>query len=179
MVQQDIQVTDTWLYASSEKLRSDPPSLTAWYQASEISYRGDFQAFSLSASAVQGEQLYDPYGYHRYAEGTLGTDKGYTGQFIDEATGLAYDHARYYLRHIGVFLSPDSVQGNAQGMDPYAYVGGTAETRTDPTGQRVCDPTGYGGCKPPPTKNPPADPTGGCGSGRHLTDSGCAPDGST
>jgi len=84
---------------------------------------------SLSASAVQGEQLYDPYGSHRYAEGTPGTDKGYTGQFIDAATGLAYDHARSYLRHIGVFLSPDHVQGNAQGMDPYSYMGAIRKRR--------------------------------------------------
>jgi RHS repeat-associated protein len=119
---------------------------------------------SLSASAVQGEQLYDPYGYHRYAEGTLGTDKGYTGQFIDAATGLAYDHARYYLRHIGVFLSPDHVQGNAQGMDPYTYVGGNPETQTDPTGQVNCPAQGScggdsgGGGAPPPPPPPPTNP---------------------
>jgi hypothetical protein len=35
---------------------------------------------------------------------------------------------------VGQFLSADTVQGNAQGMDPYAYVGGNPETRTDPTG---------------------------------------------
>jgi hypothetical protein len=37
----------------------------------------------------------------------------------------------------GQFVSPDGVQGNAQGMDPYAYVEGNPETRTDPTGH--CD----------------------------------------
>jgi RHS repeat-associated protein len=133
---------------------------------------------SLSASAVQGEQLYDPYGSHRYAEGTLGTDKGYTGQFIDAATGLAYDHARYYLRHIGVFLSPDRVQGNAQGMDPYAYVGGNPETKTDPTGQRI-----VGGCDPQ-QQNCSGDGggnggggggNGGCPSGWTPVAGGCAP----
>src|SRR5579875_3967108 len=141
---------------------------------------------SLSANAVQGEQLYDPYGYHRYAEGTPGTDKGYTGQFIDAATGLAYDHARSYLRHIGVFLSPDSVQGNAQGMDPYAYVGGNPETKTDPTGERAagcipgqqgCDPNGTTGtfqcnptCEAPPSGN------GGGGGTSCRSNPGCATD---
>jgi RHS repeat-associated protein len=115
---------------------------------------------SLSASAVQGEQLYDPYGSHRYAEGTPGTDRGYTGQFTDTAAGLSYYNARYYLRHIGVFLSPDHVQGNAQGMDPYAYVGGNPETRTDPTGERMCVEDGDG-----VTCSKPGDGGGSGGSG--------------
>ena len=36
----------------------------------------------------------------------------------------------------GVFLAADSVQGNLQGMQPYGYVGGNPESRTDPTGNR-------------------------------------------
>ncbi len=36
---------------------------------------------------------------------------------------------------MGVFLSPDSVQGNAVGMNPYGYVGGNPETETDPSGR--------------------------------------------
>ena len=43
--------------------------------------------------------------------------------------------ARYYDISAGVFLSADSVQGNLQGMNPYAYVGGNPETHSDPTGQ--------------------------------------------
>jgi hypothetical protein len=49
-------------------------------------------------------------------------------------TGLDYYGARYYDPAIGVFLSADDVQGNAQGMEPYAYVGGNPETDVDPTG---------------------------------------------
>ena len=36
-----------------------------------------------------------------------------------------------------VFLSADTLQGNAQGMNPYAYVDGNPETRTDPSGQAI------------------------------------------
>jgi hypothetical protein len=43
---------------------------------------------------------------------------------------------------VGQFLSADTVQGNAQGMDPYAYVGGNPETKTDPTGQKFTDGNG-------------------------------------
>jgi hypothetical protein len=52
-------------------------------------------------------------------------------------TGLDYDNARWYDPVSGQFLSPDTVQGNAQGMDPYAYVEDNPETRTDLSGQ--CD----------------------------------------
>jgi RHS repeat-associated protein len=68
-------------------------------------------------------------------QGTLGTAKGFTGQYNDSLTGLDYYHARYYDPVVGVFLSADSVQGNMQGVNPYAYVGGNPETDTDPTGQ--------------------------------------------
>jgi hypothetical protein len=47
---------------------------------------------------------------------------------------LDYYNARYYDPVVGVFLSADTVQGNAKGMNPYAYVGGNPETKSDPTG---------------------------------------------
>jgi len=52
----------------------------------------------------------------------------------DPLTRLSYGHMRSYDPLMGQFLSADTVQGNAQGMDPYAYVGENPETRTDPTG---------------------------------------------
>jgi RHS repeat-associated protein len=89
---------------------------------------------SLSSNAVLGEQIYGPYGNQRYVEGTLGTDKGYTGQFYDGVSGLDYYVARYFDPVIGSFLSPDDVEGNMQGANPYAYAMENPETRTDPTG---------------------------------------------
>src|SRR5579875_2333015 len=97
---------------------------------------------SLSAGAIQGEQLYGPYGNQRYLEGSLGTDKGYTGQFVDAVTGLDYYNARWYDPVSGRFLSPDTAQGNGQGKDPYAYVEGNPETMNDPTGKHYTDGNG-------------------------------------
>jgi uncharacterized protein RhaS with RHS repeats len=54
-------------------------------------------------------------------------------------TGLDYYVARYYDPVVGQFLSADTVQGNQQGMAPYAYVGENPETATDPTGERWTD----------------------------------------
>jgi RHS repeat-associated protein len=94
----------------------------------------DHQRFLIAGSAsVQGNQAYGPYGNSRYQAGSLGTAKGFTGQYQD-ATGLDYYNARYYDPVVGRFLSADIVEGNAVGMDPYAYVGDNPETYNDPTG---------------------------------------------
>ncbi len=89
---------------------------------------------------VMGNQVYGPYGNQRATAGTTGTAKGFTGQYHDDLTGLDYYVARYYDPLVGLFLSADSVQGNLQGMNPYAYVNGNPETYTDPTGQRFINP---------------------------------------
>jgi len=96
-------------------------------------------SFSTTAGSagVLGNQSYEPYGKSQYQQGNLGTSKGYTGQDADSLSGLDYYHARYYDPLAGIFLSPDSVQGNAAGMNPYAYVAGNPETATDPTGQFI------------------------------------------
>jgi RHS repeat-associated protein len=121
-----------------------------------------------------GSQLYGPYGNSRSSNGTLPTSIGFTGQRSDSVTGLDYYIARYYDPVVGQFLTADTVQGNAQGMDPYAYVGENPETRTDPTGERPigCQP-GTQGCSPTgvPTPSPQ------CGRGYELKGGTCVQDG--
>jgi RHS repeat-associated protein len=102
------------------------------------------------SAAVQGNQAYGPYGNTRYQVGSMGTAKGFTGQYQD-ATGLDYYGARYYDPVVGRFISADTVQGNGQGMEPYAYVGGNPETNNDPTGQKVvsCAQASHSRCEGP------------------------------
>src|SRR5579884_3695142 len=82
-----------------------------------------FNNLSNGAAQVLGNQIYGPFGNQRVQQGTIGTSKGFTGQYNDGLTGLDYYGARYYDPVIGQFLSADTVQGNPQGMDPYSYVG--------------------------------------------------------
>ncbi|MGB8344075.1 MAG: RHS repeat-associated core domain-containing protein, partial [Ktedonobacteraceae bacterium] len=73
------------------------------------------------AAALSDNQVYDPYGNLLYsANGTMGTTKGYTGQYSDPLTGLDYYVSRYYDPVAGVFLSADTKEGNAPGMNLYA-----------------------------------------------------------
>jgi RHS repeat-associated protein len=134
---------------------------------------------SLSASAITGEQLYVPYGTTRSTVGALGTAKAFTGQEADPLTGLSYYHARWYDPVTGLFVSVDPQEGNAQGVNPYAYVRENPETATDPTGERAagcipgrqgCDPDETTGtyqcthtCEAPPTNSGSGDGgNGGC-----------------
>lgn len=86
------------------------------------------------SGAVQAVELYTPYGAVRYSDGTMPTAYNFTGQRLDTQTGLLYYGARYYDPTSAGFLAADDVQGNAQGINPYAYVKGNPETFTDPTG---------------------------------------------
>ncbi len=47
------------------------------------------------SAALLGNQVYGPYGTQRYNKGTVGTNKGFTGQYNDTLTGLDYYNARY------------------------------------------------------------------------------------
>ena len=98
-----------------------------------------------NSAAVQGNQTYGPYGTGQYSQGSMGTNKGYTGQYADPLSGFDYYNARYYDPVCGIFLSADPVEGNMQGMNLYAYVGGNPETYTDPTGNMYAPPGGGGG----------------------------------
>lgn len=63
------------------------------------------------SAAIQGNQVYSPSGTQRYTSGSMGTAKGFTGQYADALTGLDYYNARYYDPVAGVFVSADTVQG--------------------------------------------------------------------
>jgi len=108
-----------------------------------------------NTATVQGNQVYSPYGSSRYQQGSMGTAKGFTGQYTDSVSGLDYYNARYYDPVVGLFLSIDTISGDMQGMDPYAYVGGNPETFSDPSGQFYAPPPGGGGSGDKPT--PPPD----------------------
>jgi len=105
------------------------------------------------AATLSDNEVYSPYGNLLYsANGTMGTARGYTGQYSDPLTGLDYYVSRYYDPVAGVFLSADTKEGNAQGMNPYAYVAQNPETLTDPSGQYFAPPGGNGNGDP----NPPS-----------------------
>jgi RHS repeat-associated protein len=93
-----------------------------------------------SDGSGQAVQLFSPYGSVNYSWGSMPTTYNFTGQRLDSQTGLLYYNSRYYDPVSERFVRADTVQNNANGMDPYAYVGGNPETMNDPTGQCIHDP---------------------------------------
>jgi RHS repeat-associated protein len=68
---------------------------------------------------------------------TADTDRLYTGQRFDAATGLYYYNARYYDPTLARFISPDTIVpgvGDPQAWNRYAYVLGNPLRYTDPSG---------------------------------------------
>ncbi|GER89975.1 hypothetical protein KDW_41370 [Dictyobacter vulcani] len=84
--------------------------------------------------SVQAVQLFAPFGGTRYSDGSMTTPYNYTGQRLDTQTGLLYYNSRYYDAVSGRFTVADNVETNDSGQDAYAYVHGSPETFTDPSG---------------------------------------------
>lgn len=83
-----------------------------------------------------GTIKYFAFGYTRGTSGTLGTDKLYTGQRLDN-TGLYFYNARYYDAAIGRFISADTLVpnwSNPQSLNRYSYCWNNPLGVTDPSG---------------------------------------------
>ena len=79
---------------------------------------------------------YTPFGETR-TDGNLDTDHLFTGQILDESSGLAFYNARYYDPAIGRFITPDSIVPNplnGQDYNRYTYVRNNPIKYNDPTG---------------------------------------------
>jgi len=99
---------------------------------------------SVTSGAQPGNTQYFPYGATR--SGTVSTTYRFTGQRLDDSTGLYYYGARYYDAALGRFIQPDTIVPNPvnpQALNRYSYVLNNPLRYTDPTGHREDEGTGY------------------------------------
>jgi RHS repeat-associated protein len=95
---------------------------------------------------------YMPFGDRRNSQGTIATDKQFTGQRLD-GTGLYYYNARYYDPAIGRFISADDVQDySPQSLNRYSYNLNNPLKYIDPSGHKPVEPDDYA------PSNQPTDP---------------------
>jgi RHS repeat-associated protein len=90
---------------------------------------------SVTSGAQSGDIKYFPYGATR--SGAVSTTYKFTGQRLDDSTGLYYYGARYYDPALGRFVQADSIvpnPGNPQALNRYSYVLNNPLRFIDPTG---------------------------------------------
>jgi len=111
---------------------------------------------SVTSGAQSGDIKYFPYGATR--SGAVSTTYKFTGQRLDDSTGLYYYGARYYDAALGRFVQADSIvpnPSNPQALNRYSYTLNNPLKYTDPTGHMVAEDS-VGGCDEPPPS--PYDP---------------------
>ncbi len=108
-----------------------------WY------YHGDHLGSSNIMTDRSGNLVdhyeYFAFGKTKYDDTTcsFNVSNRYTGQILDEDTGLYYYNARYYDPELGRFVQPDSIvpsPGDPQPLNRYSYVNNNPLKYIDPSG---------------------------------------------
>ena len=113
-----------------------------------------FHPDNLTSTSIQSDKngnqiqnyLYSAFGQSRYTQSTnlFKVSRRYTGQVLDEGTGLYYYNARYYDPNLGRFTQPDDIipdLANPQSYNRYAYCVNNPLRYTDPTGHEFFNAT--------------------------------------
>jgi RHS repeat-associated protein len=113
----------------------------SWIFSDQLGSTGITYQADGSATA---RQFYYPFGGIRNPGGApvVDTDVGFTGQRLDETTGLMFYQARYYDPVTVRFISADTMipdPGNAQDFNRYSYVRNNPLGYTDPSGNEPDD----------------------------------------
>lgn len=108
-----------------------------------IYYHGDHLGSSSIITDGSGQKIhlyvYTPFGDESYSEPLYdykNVAHRYTGQILDEETGLYYYNARYYDAEISRFIQADSElpSDSSQGLNRYSYCHANPVNAIDPTG---------------------------------------------
>ena len=109
-------------------------------------YHGDHLGSSSVMTDRSGAMVqhyeYAAFGNERFKDNTSAVDMSnrYTGQQLDEETGLYYYGARYYDPELGRFTQPDTIVPNSsdsQQFNRYTYVNNNPLKYTDPSGHEL------------------------------------------
>jgi len=99
-----------------------------------------------SESWTRTKYTYDSFGKLTASTGSLVNPFQYTARESDSETGLYYYRARYYEATSGRFVSEDPIGFGGGDLNLYAYVGGDATLKVDPSGHQLICPFFNPGC---------------------------------
>lgn len=127
-------IQNTTYYMANDEVvaRKNPDNSKTYYHGDHL---GSNAVLTNQSGTVVEKTSYEPFG--EVKSGGANSKFQYTGQEMDEETGLNYYDARYYNPHIQRFIQPDGfIQDvyDPQALNRYAYVRNNPLRYTDPSG---------------------------------------------
>jgi RHS repeat-associated protein len=123
------RITTTYYYANGQRIAMRTSAGVTYIHSDHL------RSTSVTSGAQSGDIKYFPYGATR--SGAVATTYKFTGQRLDDSTGLYYYGARYYDAALGRFIQADSIvpqPGNPQALNRYSYTLNNPLKYTDPDG---------------------------------------------
>ncbi|MDH7486114.1 MAG: RHS repeat-associated core domain-containing protein [Anaerolineae bacterium] len=111
-----------YYYANGQRVAMRVGSTLYWLLTDHL---GSTAITANSSGSRVAELRYKAWGETRYTDGITPTAYKFTGQRLDEGTGLYYYGARYYDPALGRFVQADTIvpePGNPQALNRYSYV---------------------------------------------------------
>jgi RHS repeat-associated protein len=123
-----------YIFAGSNRVAVKTGSTINYYHTDHL---GSSSVMTDSSGIMKEEIYYYPFGKTRSNTGTLNVKHKFTGQELDDETGLYNYGARYYDPAIGRFVSADSIVpdfSDPQSLNRYSYCRNNPVIITDPSG---------------------------------------------
>jgi RHS repeat-associated protein len=133
LAQQDASGVTTYLYGVA-RIGEEQPTGWAYHLSDAL---GSVRQLVDDAAQVTLARGYMPYGEPLWSVGSGSSAYGYTGEDWNTTTQLVFLRARYMQPGLGMFLSHDPQEGDAEQpatMNGWNYAAGNPVNRVDPTG---------------------------------------------
>jgi RHS repeat-associated protein len=122
------------IFAGPRRIATKTASDTLYYHPDHLGS----SAIVTNSSGIKAKEIYYyPYGETRTESGSADIKHKYTGQELDNETGIYNYKARYYHPALARFISPDTVvpsNTDPQSLNRYSYVLNNPINLTDPSG---------------------------------------------
>lgn len=123
-----------YIFAGGTRIARNSNGQVLYYHPDHL---GSTNIVTNAAGAITEDIAYSPFGATLLDSNTTLDSHKYTGQELDNETGLYNYNARLYDPDLGRFMSPDSIvpdPTNPQSLNRYAYVQNNPMNYTDPSG---------------------------------------------
>ncbi|TFH40577.1 MAG: hypothetical protein E4G94_09355, partial [ANME-2 cluster archaeon] len=134
LTESDGKGINTYTYGTDLISMTDPHRDEFYYHNDGL---GSVRSLSDSKESIKNIYLYDAFGQVQKELGHVDNDFQFTGEQMDDETGLIYLRARYYDPSIGRFITKDPFAGfisDTQSLNRYSYVKNNPVNFIDPFG---------------------------------------------